>query len=92
MKTLTDIIVAERDPPIKKIGSIHLPQCMIDADLNECERGVLIGTVKVAGPECTLKPGDRIMFHRSQRVEMEYQGKDFSVFHQKDCLALVEDE
>lgn len=91
METLTDIIVVERDPPITKIGSIHLPECMIDADKNEMERGVLIGTVKVAGPKCkVLKPGSRIMFHRSQRVEMEHQGKDFSVFHEKDTLAIVD--
>ena len=91
METLTDVIVVKRDPPVTRIGSIHLPECMIDADRNEMERGVLIGTVKVVGPDCkTLKPGMRIMFHRSQRVEMEHEGVDFSVFHERDTLAVVE--
>jgi co-chaperonin GroES (HSP10) len=92
MECLTDVIIVERDPPVEKIGSIIMPQCVIDADKMEMETGVLIGTVKVTGPDCkTLKPGMRIMFHRSQRVEMEHEGKDFSVFHEKDTLAVVED-
>lgn len=92
MRTIGDIIVARRDPPIDKIGSIILPQCMIDADLNEVERGVLIGTVQTVGPDCKeLKPGMRIMYHRSQRVEMEHEGTDFSVMHENQILAIVED-
>jgi co-chaperonin GroES (HSP10) len=92
MECLTDILIAQRDPPVDKIGSIHLPQCMIDTDLNEVERGVLIGTVKVVGPDCReLRPGMRIMYHRSQRVELEHEGVDFSVMHENQILAIVED-
>lgn len=94
MKTLGDIIVCKRDPiPDKFEGtSIIKPECVIDAEKNECERGVIIGTVMVAGPDChTLKAGDRIMYHKSQYVPMEHEGQDFAVFHESHVLALVED-
>jgi co-chaperonin GroES (HSP10) len=92
METLTDIIVAQRDPIPDRIGSIIMPQCVMDADRNEVERGVLIGTVQVCGPQCkVLKPGMRIMYNRSQRAEMEHEGVDFSVMHEDQILAVVED-
>jgi len=90
MRTLDDIIIAKRNAPVDKIGLIHVPQCVIDADRNERERGVLFGTVTVAGPKCDLKPGDRILYHRSQFIQMDYLGEDFCCFHEKHVLAKVD--
>lgn len=89
MQTLTDIIVVEQDPlPCKsKEGLILLPQY----DINE-ESGVYTGTVKVSGPDCkTLKPGSRVMFHRSTCAEMEYENRPFRVLHEHEVLAEIED-
>lgn len=88
MQTLTDIIVVTKDePPKQSPGGIWFPPL----EINE-ESGVYTGVVKVCGPDCkTLKPGMRVMYHRSQCAPMEHEGEDFSVFHEHECLAIVED-
>jgi co-chaperonin GroES (HSP10) len=90
MKTLTDVIVVERDPLPDKSESgliILLP------DWEKCEEvGVYFGRVKVAGPDCkVLKVGDHIMYHRSNYVPMEHDNCDFAVFHESEVLAVLED-
>jgi co-chaperonin GroES (HSP10) len=87
MRTLTDIIVAERDPsPEKSPGGIWFA---LDWQKQE-EVGVYYGRVKVAGPDCKeLKVGDHIMYHRSNYVPMEHEGQDFAVFHEHEVLALL---
>jgi co-chaperonin GroES (HSP10) len=89
MRTLGDIVIVERDPhPDKSPGGIIL---LSDWDAQE-EVGVYYGRVKVAGPDCkVLKVGDHIMYHRSNYVPMEYEGKDFAVFHEDVVLAKIED-
>jgi co-chaperonin GroES (HSP10) len=89
VETLFDVIVVERDPlPVKSPGGIIL---LPDWDKNE-EVGIYTGTVKVAGPKChTLKVGDHIIYHRSNYAPMEYEGEEFSVFHESEVLALIED-
>ena len=87
MRTLNNIIIAERDPRPEKIGSIYLPG---DYDKQE-EVGVYYGCVKVAGPDCReLKAGDRIMYHRSNYVPLVHEGKDFAVFHEDVVLAKLD--
>jgi len=93
MKTLTDIIICERDPIKATYGSGILikPDWVIDAEHNEHERGVITGTVKVCGPDCkVLKPGMRVMWHKSQHAAMDHEGQDFSVFHEGQCLAIID--
>ena len=90
MRTLTDIIVVERDPlpDRSKSGLIIL---LPDWEKNE-EVGIYFGRVKVAGPDCKeLKVGDHIIYNRSQYVPMEHDGKEFSVFHESHVLAKLED-
>ena len=89
METLDDIIIVERDPtPEMSSGGIIL---LSDWDAQE-EVGVYYGRIKVAGPKCRMvKAGDHIMYHRSNYVPMEHEGKDFAVFREDVILALVED-
>ena len=89
MHTLSDIIIVERDPtPEMSSGGIIL---LSDWDAQE-EVGVYYGRVKVAGPDCkTLKAGDHIMYHRSNYVPMEHDGRDFAVFREPEVLAVIED-
>jgi len=88
MQALSDIVVVERDtkPEMSKGGIILLS----DWDAQE-EVGVYYGHVKVAGPDChTIKVGDHIMYHRSNYVPMEHEGKDFAVFREDVVLAVIE--
>ena len=89
MESLGDIIICERDPePTMSKGGIIL---LTDWNKQE-EVGVYYGRVKVAGPDCkVLKPGDHILYHRSNYVPMEHENRDFAVFHESDVLALIED-
>lgn len=89
MRTLSDIIIVERDPePTMSKGGIHL---LTDWNKQE-EVGVYYGRVKVAGPDCkVLKVGDHILYHRSNYVPMEFEGQDFAVFREDVVLAVIED-
>ena len=89
MRTLSDIVIIAKDPLpcVSKEGIILLP----DYTLNE-ELGIYTGKIKIAGEKChTLKPGDKVIFHRSQYSPMTYEGENFSVCHESEVLAVIEE-
>jgi co-chaperonin GroES (HSP10) len=88
MKTLTDVIAVIRDEPDEKSpGGIIIPEQVRKYE----EMGYYFATVHCCGPQCIqLKPGDRIIFNRSQYAPMEIEGQKYCMMHEHQVLAKVE--
>ena len=94
IKMIQDKVAVKADPPVQKVGLIHIPEAYQSTLWSGVVVAVGPGTANAKGRfiPTELRPGQRVVIDTAMAVEIPIDGVEYLLTREKEILGTIDDE